>query len=103
LGASELSSLIRRSGALLLVAVALFSAFTFWSATTLQIIKAEPTTGTGDLVSIKYEYVELSYLASHPQEFKGFSEISARAQKYASAHKLLWLSHLEQNGKRGTI
>jgi hypothetical protein len=52
--------------------MALFSTFMFWSATTLQNIKAEPTMGTGGLISTDYEYVDLTFLASHPQEFKGF-------------------------------
>jgi hypothetical protein len=85
LGASELSSLRRRSGALLLVAVALFSTFTFWSATTLQIIKAEPTTGTGGLVSTDYEYVDLTYLTSHPQVFKGFPVATRGVVKFSAS------------------
>jgi hypothetical protein len=61
LGASELSSIRRRSGALFLVAVALFSTFTFWSAATLQIIKAEPTE-VKNVILIGWDGVQRNHL-----------------------------------------
>ena len=97
-----MSSFRRISRVLLPVSVMLLlSAFMFWSATNAQLIKAEPTTPTVNIASTNYEDVDLSYLSSHPEGFRGFPVATRGIVKfYASIYMYedFWLQ-AQSNGK----
>jgi hypothetical protein len=98
--ASKLTSL-KRTSALFFLALALFSAFTFWPPADVQLVKAETATPTLGFASTSYKYVELSYLALHPEEFRGLPVATRGVVKfYASVYMYedFWLQTQDQGG-----
>lgn len=72
---------------MLLAVVPLLSAFMFWSPANVQLVHAETTTPTLGFASTSYTYVELSYLASHLEELRGFPVATRGVVKfYASVY-----------------
>jgi hypothetical protein len=71
----------------------------FWSTANVKLVQAETTTPTLGFASTSYTYVELSYLASHLEEFRGFPVATRGVVKfYASVYMYedFWLQTLGQ-------